>query len=146
MSDSNDIATVSDTPKDITPETSQQRQQLYEAGPIKDITPEMRQRLLQPTALVPVAASNKITPEMRQRLLQPTALVPVGNPRWLNAQQTLRDGARGIGPGPNVRQISPDASFRRRQLLGRLGRGLGWATALGGLGAGGYAAYNALND
>ena len=112
----------------------------------KDITPEMRQRLLQPTALVPVAASKNITPEMRQRLLQPTALVPVGNPRRLGAEQRLRDAARGTGPSQNVWQMDPSASFRRRQLLGRLGRGLGWATALGGLGAGGYAAYNALND
>ena len=150
VSDSGDTAAASsEAPKDNTPATRQRRprqKQLYEAEPLKDVTPELRQRLLQPTALVPVAASNKITPEMRQRLLQPTALVPAGNPRWLNAQQTLRDGARGIGPSPNVRQIGPDASFRRRQLLGRIGRGLGWATALGGLGAGGYAAYNALND
>ena len=74
------------------------------------------------------------------------ALVHVGNPRWLNAQQTLRNAARGAGSSQNVWQMDPSASFRRRQLLGRLGRGLGWATALGGLGAGGYAAYNALND
>ena len=126
VSDSNDTTAVSEAPKDNTPATRQRRprqKQLYEAEPLKDVTPELR-----------------------QRLLQPTALVPAGNPRWLDAQQTLRDGARGIGPSPNVRQIGPDASFRRRQLLGRIGRGLGWATALGGLGAGGYAAYNALND
>ena len=143
-----DIA-ASETPKDNTPATRQRRprpKQLYDAVPIKDVTPEMRQRLLQPTALVPVAASNNITPEMRQRLLQPTALVPVGNPRRLGAEQRLRDAARGTGPSRNVWQMDPSASFRRRQLLGRLGRGLGWATALGGLGAGGYAAYNALND
>ena len=165
VSDSNDTAAAaSETPKDMTPATRQRRPrqgQLYEAGPIKDITPEMRrqllgavaasnnvtpemrQRLLQPTALVPVAASNNVTPEMRQRLLQPTALVPVGNPRWLNAQQTLRDGARGIGPSPNVRQIGPGASFKAKQIAKRLGLGAGVAGALGGLG---YAAYNALND
>ena len=141
VSDSNDIAAVSETPKDITPETRQQQprqRQLYEAGPIKDITPEMRQQLLGAGA-----AANNVTPEMRQRLLQPTALVPVGNPRWLNAQQTLRDGARGIGPIPSVRQIGPGASFKAKQLAKRLGLGAGVAGALGGLG---YAAYNALND
>ena len=122
VSDSSDIA-ASETPKDI--------------------TPEMRQRLLQPTALVPVAASNNVTPEMRQRLLQPTALVPVGNPRWLNAQQTLRDAARGTGPSQNVRRIGPGASFKAKQIAKRLGLGAGVAGALGGLG---YAAYNALND
>ena len=124
VADSNDtVAATSETPKDI--------------------TPEMRQRLLQPTALVPVAASNNVTPEMRQRLLQPTALVPAGSPRWLNARQTMRDGARGIGPIPSVRQIGPGASFKARQIAKRLGLGAGVAGALGGLG---YAAYNALND
>ena len=143
VSDSNDTTTAaSEAPKDNTPETRQQQQprqrQLYEAGPIKDITPEMRQQLLGAGA-----AANNVTPEMRQRLLQPTALVPVGNPRWLNAQQTLRDGARGIGPIPSVRQIGPGASFKAKQLAKRLGLGAGVAGALGGLG---YAAYNALND
>ena len=84
-----------------------------------------------------------ITPEMRQRLLQPTALVPAGSPRWLNARQTMRDGARGIGPIPSVRQIGPGASFKAKQIAKRLGLGAGVAGALGGLG---YAAYNALND
>ena len=49
VSDSNDTTTTSETPKDITPETRQQQprqRQLYEAGPIKDITPEMRRHLL----------------------------------------------------------------------------------------------------
>ena len=238
VSDSNDTTTTaSEAPEDNTPEMRQQQprqRQLYEAGPIKDITPEMRRQLLGT-----VAASKNITPEMRQRLLQagmdpatvdaalqaggkpadprqaqakymaaqdaqlkgkrgPAGLLPenaskitgydrsrieadaranvrrafaeamlnqvqgpsgkpinmgmngalvrVGNPKRLGAEQRLRDAARGTGPSQNVWQMDPSASFRRRQLLGRLGRGLGWATALGGLGAGGYAAYNALND
>ena len=144
VSDSNDTAAASETPKDMTPATRQRRPrqgQLYEAGPIKDITPEMRRQLLGA-----VAASNNVTPEMRQRLLQPTALVPVGNPRWLNAQQTLRDGARGIGPSPNVRQIGPGASFKAKQLAGRIARGAGWASLAGILGAGAYDAYNRYNS
>ena len=144
VSDSNDTTTTttaSEAPKDNTPEMRQQQprqRQLYEAGPIKDITPEMRRQLLGT-----VAASNNGTPEMRQRLLQPTALVPAGSPRWLNARQTMRDGARGIGPIPSVRQIGPGASFKAKQIAKRLGLGAGVAGALGGLG---YAAYNALND
>ena len=147
VADSNDtVAATSETPKDITPEMRQRLLQPTALAPVaasNNVTPEMRQRLLQPTALVPVAASNNVTPEMRQRLLQPTALVPAGSPRWLNARQTMRDGARGIGPIPSVRQIGPGASFKARQIAKRLGLGAGVAGALGGLG---YAAYNALND
>ena len=238
VSDSNDIATTSETPKDITPETRQQQQprqrQLYEAGPIKDITPEMRQQLLGAGA-----AAKNITPEMRQRLLQagmdpaavdaalqaggkpadprqaqaqymaaqdaqlkgkrgPAGLLPenaskitgydrsrieadaranvrrafaeamlnqvhgpsgkpinmgmngalvhVGNSRRLNAEQALRNAARGAGPSQNVWQMDPSASFKARQLAGRIARGAGWAGLAGILGAGAYDAYNRYNS
>lgn len=237
VSDSNDIAAASETPKDITPETRQQQakqRQLYEAGPIKDVTPEMRRQLLGADA-----ASKNITPEMRQRLLQagmdpaavdaalqaggkpadprqsqaqymaaqdaqlngrrgPAGLLPenaskitgydrsrieadaratvrrafaeamlnqvhgpsgkpinmgmngalvrVGNARRLNAEQALRNAARGTGPSQNVWQMDPSASFKAKQLAGRIARGAGWASLAGILGAGAYDAYNRYNS
>ena len=71
------------------------------------------------------------------------ALVHVGNPRWVNAQQQLRNAARGKGSSQNVWQMDPSASFKAKQIAKRLGLGTGVAGALGGLG---YAAYNAFND
>ena len=218
VSDSSDIA-ASETPKDITPATRQRRPrqgQLYEAGPIKDVTPEMRRRLLQagmdpaavdaalqaggkpadprqaqaqymakqdaqlkgnrgPAGLLPENAS-KITGYDRGRIEADAranvrrafaeamlnqvhgpsgkpinmgmngALVHVGNARRLNAERALRNAARGAGPSQNVWQMDPSASFKARQLAGRIARGAGWASLAGILGAGAYDAYNRYNS